>query len=78
MLDERGIAVSMGSSCMSHASKASHVLIAIGRNPAEARCSLMVSLSPNTKESEIEEVLDTLVNVVHKLRKIMGTNNPQI
>ena len=78
MLDERGIAVSMGSSCMSHASKASHVLIAIGRNPAEARCSLIVSLSPNTKESEIEEVLDTLVNVVHKLRKIMGTNNPQI
>ena len=72
MLDARGIAVSVGSSCSAHASKPSHVLLALGRTPTEARCSLLVSAGPETRESEIDEVLDALVEVVRQLRTIAG------
>ena len=72
MLDARGIAVSVGSSCAAHASKPSHVLLALGRTTAEARCSLLVTPGPDTGESEIEEALDALVEVVGELRVIAG------
>ena len=72
ILDEMGIAVSIGSSCESHAFKPSHVLLALGRTPKEARCSLLVSMNPETQESEINEVLDALVKAVQELRGIAG------
>ncbi len=72
MLDARGIAVSVGSSCAAHASKASHVLLALGRTAAEARCSLLVTVGPDTGESEVEEALDALAEVVGELRAIAG------
>ena len=72
MLDALGIAVSIGSSCASHAFKPSHVLLALGRTPSEARCSLLVSIVPATQESEIDEVLDALVKAVRELREIAG------
>jgi len=72
MLDARGIAVSVGSSCAAHASKPSHVLMALGRTAAEARCSLLVSAGPDTGDSEISEALDVLVEVVGELRAIAG------
>lgn len=70
MLDARGIAVSIGSSCAAHASKASHVLLALGRTAAEARCSLLVTAGPDTAESDVEEALDALVEVATELRAI--------
>jgi len=72
MLDARGIAVSVGSSCAAHASRASHVLLALGRTAAEARCSLLFTAGPDTRESEVEEALDALVEVVGELRAIAG------
>ena len=72
ILDEMGIPVSIGSSCESHAFKPSHVLLALGRTPKEARCSLLVSMNPETQESEINEVLDALVKAVQELRGIAG------
>ena len=72
MLDARGIAVSVGSSCAAHASKPSHVLLALGRTAAEARCSLLVTVGPDTEESEVEEALDALAEVVGELRAIAG------
>lgn len=74
MLDARGIAVSMGSSCAAHASKPSHVLLALGRTAAEARCSLLVTVGPDTAENEVEEALDALVEVVGELRAIAGAS----
>ena len=72
MLDARGIAVSVGSSCAAHASKPSHVLLALGRTAAEARCSLLVTVGPDTEESEVEEALDAFAEVVGELRAIAG------
>ncbi len=72
MLDARGIAVSVGSSCAAHASKPSHVLLALGRTAAEARCSLLVTAGPRSGESEVEKALDALVESVGALRDIAG------
>lgn len=72
MLDARGIAVSVGSSCAAHAAKPSHVLLALGRTAAEARCSLLITAGPDTVESEVGEALDALVEVVGELRAIAG------
>ncbi|MCY3770612.1 MAG: cysteine desulfurase family protein [Gemmatimonadetes bacterium] len=74
MLDARGIAVSVGSSCAAHAFKPSHVLLALGRTAAEARCSLLVTVGPDTGESEVEEALDALAEVVGELRAIAGVS----
>ncbi len=75
MLDARGIAVSVGSSCAAHATKPSHVLLALGRTPAEARCSLLVTAGPDVDESEVGEALDALAEVVAALRAIAGVTN---
>lgn len=72
MLDARGVAVSVGSSCAAHASKPSHVLLALGRPAAEARCSLLVTAGPDAAESDVGEALDALVDVVGELRAISG------
>ena len=72
MLDARGVAVSVGSSCAAHASKASHVLVALGRTAAEARCSLLVTAGPDTAESDVGKALDALAEVVIELRAIAG------
>ncbi len=72
MLDARGIAVSVGSSCAAHAAKPSHVLLALGRTAAEARCSLLITAGPDTEEAEVGEALDALTEVVGELRAIAG------
>ena len=72
MLDARGIAVSVGSSCAAHAAKPSHVLLALGRTAAEARCSLLITAGPDTEEAEVGEALDALAEVVGELRAIAG------
>ena len=72
MLDARGIAVSVGSSCAAHAAKPSHVLLALGRTAAEARCSLLVTAGADTEEGEIGEALEALAEVVGELRAIAG------
>ncbi|MCY3554750.1 MAG: cysteine desulfurase family protein [Gemmatimonadetes bacterium] len=72
MLDARGFAVSVGSSCAAHAAKPSHVLLALGRTATEARCSLLITAGPDTAESEVGEALDALAEVVGELRAIAG------
>lgn len=72
MLDARGIAVSVGSSCAAHAAKPSHVLLALGRTAADARCSLLITAGPDTEEAEVGETLDALAEVVGELRAIAG------
>ena len=52
--DLEGVAVSSGAACSSGKVKASHVLAAMGVEPALARGAIRVSLGPTTRESEIE------------------------
>jgi cysteine desulfurase len=67
--DLNGIAVSSGSACSSGKVQASHVLAAMGVEPALAQGAVRVSLGWSTSESDIENLLDALIKVVSSLRK---------
>ena len=67
--DLNGIAVSSGSACSSGKVQASHVLAAMGVEPALAQGAVRVSLGWSTSESDIENLLDALTKVVSSLRK---------
>ncbi|MEM2874389.1 MAG: cysteine desulfurase NifS [Candidatus Nanoarchaeia archaeon] len=69
-LDEYGISASTGSACSSKKLKPSHVLLAIGRTPEEAHGSLRLTLGYDTKEEDINYVLEKLPEVVKRLREI--------
>ncbi len=70
-LDERGIAVATGSACSSHqGDQPSHVLLAIGRDPVQARGALRVTLGRFNTEAEIDYFLEELRSAVGSLRSI--------
>ncbi len=69
-LEAHGICSSTGSACSSHTLEPSHVLKAIGKTPLQANSSIRLSLSRLNTEQEINKVLETLPNIVNKLRKI--------
>jgi len=67
--DLNGIAVSSGSACSSGKVQASHVLAAMGVEPALAQGAVRVSLGWSTTERDIENLLNALTKVVSSLRK---------
>jgi len=67
-LDTEGIAASSGSACSSMGGEASHVLLAIGLKPEEARGSLRLSLGKYNTEEDIDYILQVLPKVVGRLR----------
>jgi len=69
-LDSYGISSSTGSACSSHTLEPSHVLKAIGLNDLQANSSIRLSLSKYNTEEEIDYVLDILIKIVEKLRRI--------
>ena len=69
-LDMQGVAVSFGSACQSGATEPSHVLLAMGLTPAEARCSLRLSLSRLTTEDEIDRALQIIPAAVERLHSL--------
>jgi cysteine desulfurase len=71
-LDMRGIAVSTGSACSSGDLRPSHVLTAIGISEEESHGSLRVTLGKYTTKQEIDYFLDSLKEIVARLRRIAG------
>jgi cysteine desulfurase len=69
-LDIQGIAASFGAACQSGATEPSHVLLAMGLNPAEARSSLRLSLSRLTSAEEIDRALEIIPAAVARLRSL--------
>jgi cysteine desulfurase len=67
-LDSEGIAASSGSACSSMAGEPSHVLLALGLKPEEARGSLRISLGKYNTEEDIDYILQALAKVVRRLR----------
>ena len=67
-LDTEGIAASSGSACSSMSGEASHVLLAIGLTPEEARGSIRLSLGKYNTEEDVEYILQVLPKVVERLR----------
>lgn len=69
-LDMYGIAVSTGSACFSRSLEASHVMMAIGGDHERAHGSIRFSFGRYNSMEEISFVVDTLANIVEKLRII--------
>jgi cysteine desulfurase len=68
-LDLAGIAVSTGSACSSGAVEPSHVIRAMGRDEAEARGAVRVSLGWSTTTREVDHFLGRLPKVVDQVRE---------
>jgi cysteine desulfurase len=68
-LDMAGIAVSHGSACSSGALEPSRVLTNMGLPMQIARSALRFSLSRNTTLAEIERTIETVSEIVNRLRK---------
>jgi cysteine desulfurase len=69
-LDLRGYAVSSGSACSSGAVEPSHVLLAMGLTPEEARSSVRFSLGPENTEPEVDGLIEAVEASVAHLRRI--------
>ena len=57
LLDRYGVACSAGSACASGAVAPSHVLVAMGRDPAEARETIRFSLGHGSTQADVDEAL---------------------
>jgi cysteine desulfurase len=68
-LDLDGVAVSSGSACSSGKVTPSHVLAAMGVEPALARGAIRVSLGPTTTENEIGAFLKAWTKLAKGLSK---------
>jgi cysteine desulfurase len=69
-LDLAGVACSTGAACSSGAVEPSHVLLAIGLSPDEARSSLRFSLGRQTTAEEIDHAIAAIPRVVERLRAL--------
>jgi cysteine desulfurase len=69
-LDLQGIACSTGAACSSGAVEPSHVLLAIGLSPEEARSSLRFSLGRATSAAEIDRAIAIIPATVERLRAL--------
>ena len=69
-LDLRGFAVSSGSACSSGAVEPSHVLLAMGLSPQDARSSVRFSVGPGNTEGEVDALIDAVAASVAHLRRL--------
>ena len=67
-LDLAGIAASSGSACTAGSQEISHVLRAIGLTEEEAKGSLRLTVGPENTETEIDETIRTVREIVSDLR----------
>jgi cysteine desulfurase len=72
-LDLKGLAVSTGAACSSGAIEPSHVLIAMGLRPDQARASIRFSLGKQTVEEDIDCALSLVPESVLRLRRLSPT-----
>ncbi|MDT5015962.1 MAG: cysteine desulfurase [Mycobacterium sp.] len=69
LLDAKGIECSTGSACTAGVAQPSHVLIAMGADPASARGSLRLSLGHTSTEADVEAALAVLPAAVERARQ---------
>ncbi len=67
-MDLLGVAVSSGSACSAGSLEPSHVLLAIGRSPKEAKASLRFSLGRFTTEAEVDRAVEAFREAVARAR----------
>lgn len=69
-LDLEGIAASSGSACTAGSLEPSHVILAMGFEPARARQSVRFSFGPSTSAEELREAGRRIGHVVGRLRDL--------
>lgn len=69
-LDAAGVAVATGSACTAAHQDPSHVLLAIGRTPAEAASSLRLTLGKDTTKADIRRAAGEIVRTVARVRQL--------
>jgi cysteine desulfurase len=69
LLDARGIACSTGSACTAGVAQPSHVLLAMGSDPARARGSLRFSLGCTSTQADVDALAAVLGEVVERARR---------
>jgi cysteine desulfurase len=78
-LDLKGIACSTGAACSSGAVEPSHVLMALGLAPEDARATLRLSLGRQNTQEEVDHALEIIPTVIERLRRLSPTyKNPAI
>jgi cysteine desulfurase len=68
LLDARGIETSTGSACSAGVPQPSHVLLAMGCDPDQARHSLRFSLGHSSTQADVDAVVDAIGPVVQRAR----------
>ena len=77
ILGERGICVSAGSACASGSPEPSHVLLAMGCSPEEAKSSLRFSLGDSITQEQIDYLYTETCQAVERLRQIHRQPKPE-
>jgi len=75
MLDDENIAVATRSACATGSLRASHVLMSIGLDHADAQGTLVISLGVDNTKEDVDKFLTSLKNVVTTLRDISPLYN---
>jgi len=70
MLDDENIAVSTRSACAAGALQASHVLLSIGRDFADAQGTLVITFGADNSDADLSRFLKALKDTVKTLREI--------
>lgn len=68
LLDARGIECSTGSACNAGVPQASHVLLAMGADPDQARSSLRFSLGHTSTASDVDALVEAIGPAVERAR----------
>ncbi|HEV7207256.1 MAG TPA: cysteine desulfurase family protein [Mycobacteriales bacterium] len=69
LLDARGVECSTGSACSAGVARPSHVLLAMGADPAAARSSLRFSLGHTTTASDVDAAVNAIGPAVERARR---------
>jgi len=77
-LDLQGVAVSTGSACSSGTLEPSPVIRALGVSDEVARGSIRFSFGKENNESEVDYVVEVLVQAVERLRALSPLNRPLV
>jgi cysteine desulfurase len=76
LLDRHGVACSAGSACASGAVTPSHVLVAMGRGPAEARETVRFSLGHASTQADVDAALAAVAQALQVLTP-QASSGPQ-
>jgi len=78
LLDARGVHCSTGSACSAGVAEPSHVLLAMGSSPAEARSSLRFSLGHTSTRTDVDELVAVIGPVVERARASRASTAAQV